>query len=89
MNIKFKCNQCGVIYKASERSRGKTGKCKYCGNIIQVPSRETLLENEKSIKNIRTHAKIATVLKIILIVYVGLITLAIAMVISMRLFNNP
>jgi predicted RNA-binding Zn-ribbon protein involved in translation (DUF1610 family) len=38
-SIQFRCKNCGKVYTVDSKYASKKGKCKKCGNEIQVPDR--------------------------------------------------
>jgi hypothetical protein len=45
MTIEFKC-RCGTVVRAADQAAGKEGRCKVCGQLMRVPTREQLLGAE-------------------------------------------
>jgi hypothetical protein len=37
MLIIFQCEHCGRRFQVDERSRGRRGRCSYCGQVMQIP----------------------------------------------------
>jgi hypothetical protein len=37
MAIIFTCENCGKRFKVDERSRGRRGRCAYCGHVMRIP----------------------------------------------------
>jgi MoxR-like ATPase len=41
MSLEFSCHHCGQFYRVEDSLEGKHVKCKSCGNVFQIPMRES------------------------------------------------
>lgn len=65
MKIQFECKYCGKKYSVSEEHSGKKGKCKQCGNQIQIPyKKKKLNRNTDTNKTSFLHGNIYKIVSI-------------------------
>jgi MoxR-like ATPase len=45
MSLEFSCHHCGQFYRVEDSLEGKHVKCKSCGNVFQIPMRESAISD--------------------------------------------